>query len=396
MRTSSASTCSVPSEITADAQGGAPYESQNSKSLDGESRGVKVGLIASPGAAHQLAHSVLPELTSQLSAQLSPGRWAVSLVVDRLVQPPATLNDLIVAARRRMLAEGWHLAVCVTDLPLQTRSRPVVAHASATHGVAVLSLPALGAVRVSKRASRAIVRLISALVGDFGTPSVDGSEAGVRDVASGVAERLRELGDRTMTDDRGIGFLAHVVTGNARLLVGMLRANRPWQLTLGLSRALVGATGAGVFALISADIWRIGLGLQVWRLVVVAMAASLAAALALVFGAGLWERPADNLAREQVALFNVVTVMTVLIGVGSLYIVFFGAMCAVAFLLLPAGAVEEVTRHHPTSATYLVLAWLATSIATLGGALGAGLESEEAVREAAYTYHADTELTAPG
>jgi hypothetical protein len=47
-------------------------------------------------------------------------------------------------------------------------------------------------------------------------------------------------------------------------------------------------------------------------------------------------------------------------------------------------------------ADYLSLAWLATSLAMIGGALGAGLETAEAVREAAYAYRPEDQRADEG
>jgi len=57
------------------------------------------------------------------------------------------------------------MAVCITDAPLRIGTRPVVADASATHGVALISLPALGAVQTRRRARDAVIRLVDGLVG---------------------------------------------------------------------------------------------------------------------------------------------------------------------------------------------------------------------------------------
>jgi hypothetical protein len=126
-----------------------------------------------------------------------------------------------------------------------------------------------------------------------------------------VGRRLRELATDPADSTEGVRFTARVLSGNLRLLVGMVWTNRPWRLVVRLSRALTAAIAAGVFAL-----------------------------------------------------------------AGSL------------LLVVPALFTDRL-GHPARAADYLELAWLISSLATVGGALGAGLESDEAVRQAAYSYRPD-------
>src|ERR1700689_281424 len=151
-----------------------------------------VGLLASPGPASELTEGLLPDIADRLAVQLPRARWRVEFVADRLVDPPTVLSELISAGRRMLLDRGWPLVVCITDLPLQTARRPVIAHASATHGVAVLSLPALGPVAVRRRAVETIVRLAGHLLGDTGQAADGGGRR--RPLARVVRRRMLELG----------------------------------------------------------------------------------------------------------------------------------------------------------------------------------------------------------
>ena len=351
-----------------------------------------IGLLAAPGPASELTESLVGEIADRLAGQLPGVRWRVEFVSDRLVQPPTDLSELVAAGRRMLLERGWHLAVCVTDLPLQTARRPVIAHVSATHGVAVLSMPALGPVSVRKRTAETIVRLVGHILGD--PAQAAGAER--LPLAEAVIRRMRELGARTERGEHGVGFVARVVTGNIWLLLGMLRANRPWRLALRLMRVLVVAFAAGVFALVTSDIWRLAHYLGPLRLVVIGVGSVSAITVTIMVTTGLWERSPHPAAREQVALFNIVTAATVGLGVAALYLALFIAMLAAALLLVPGNLLGLVLGHPAGAADQLRLAWLATSIATLGGALGGALESGKSVREAAYTYQPDTQIDAVG
>lgn len=344
-------------------------------------------MLAAPGPASELTESLVGEIADRLAGQLPGVRWRAEFVSDRLVQPPTDLSELIAAGRRMLLERGWHLAVCVTDLPLQTARRPVIAHVSATHGVAVLSMPALGPVSVRKRTAETIVRLVGHILGD--PAQAEGAAERVT-LAEVVTRRMRELGGRTERGEHGVGFVARVITGNIWLLLGMLRANRPWRLALRLMRVLAVAFAAGVFALLTSDIWRLSDDLGPLRLAVIALGSVAGITVTIVVATGLWERSPHSAAREQVALFNIVTAATAGLGVAALYLALFAIMLAAALLLVPGNLLDQVLGYPAGVVGQVRLAWLATSIAILGGALGAALESGEAVREAAYAYQPDT------
>jgi hypothetical protein len=102
----------------------------------------------------------------------------------------------------------------------------------------------------------------------------------------------------------------------------------------------------------------------------------------LVVGAQLWVRP-------RLLLFDVATAATVVIGVLALYAVLFLRALAGALLLVVAPLIAEGLGHPAHLSDHLEPAWLTCSLATVGGALGAGPESDDAVREAAYTYRSE-------
>jgi hypothetical protein len=178
--------------------------------------------------------------------------------------------------------------------------------------------------------------------------------------------------------------VARVFTGNLQLLAGMVRANQPWRLAIRLSRALVVTAAAAVLALVTSDIWRLADHLGVVRLVLCSLMATVSLVATLIVGAGLWERSAHSWARQQVTLFNIATTATVVIGVLAFCGALFALTLAGAILVVPRGVLVTELGHRVTFVDQVQLAWFVAALATVGGALGAGLETDEAVRRAAY------------
>ena len=154
-----------------------------------------------------------------------------------------------------------------------------------------------------------------------------------------------------MGDERG-GVATVLFGGYLRLLAGLIWANEPWRFAARLYRVLIAALAAVAFALVTSDLWLLADRMGTLRLAALSFVSVGATAATLVIVHGLWERTPSPAARAQVALFNLATLATVLIGVACLYVALFALTAASAALLLPRGLLGQTLVTRPASATW--------------------------------------------
>jgi hypothetical protein len=356
-----------------------------------EKHKLTVGLLAAPGLARDVADGLAGRLSSLLEERIPDVKWQVEVRTEALAGAAAMDVDLVKVARERLLSEDWHFAVCLTTLPLRIGRRPVTASASVPLGVGVVSVPAFGAVDLEDRVAQAVSRLVEGLASGDGAYTRRAG-AGHRSRAR-LGIRLRELSSPVGTPhvaDRGtVRFVTSTGPGNLRLLLGMVRANRPWRLIIGLSKALVAALGAGAFGLTSPAIWRVGDAMGWPRLLALGLMSIAAITVTLIVAHGLWEPPRSRATRSRILLINIATTSTIVLGALTLFaaLLVITTLCDTALLLRPV--LERELNHAVGLSNYLHIAWLATCMATLGGALGAVVESDISVHEATFGYRAE-------
>jgi hypothetical protein len=173
-------------------------------------------------------------------------------------------------------------------------------------------------------------------------------------------------------------------TGQLRLLAGMVAANRPWRLVLGMRSALAAVLATSAYLVITSTIWSLAGSLSVLKLVVT-MVAAVAMMVAWIIGAHhLWRRRDDLSEGQDPYLWNASTVLTLLVGVLTMAVAVFAfnIVVTVFFLEPPVYSGDATTAEG--FAEHVRLAWLATGFATVAGAVGSGLDSDAAVEAATH------------
>ncbi|MDQ1668081.1 MAG: hypothetical protein QOE40_142, partial [Actinomycetota bacterium] len=123
-----------------------------------------VGLLAAPGLSSDVAQHLAAQLPDVMRQRAPDVDWRFEVRSEPLVGAAGIDVDLVQLSRERLLEEGWQLAICLTDLPLRVGRRPVTAYVTASLGVGVLSVPALGALDIEARVLTAVLRVLEQLL----------------------------------------------------------------------------------------------------------------------------------------------------------------------------------------------------------------------------------------
>src|SRR4051794_21012052 len=239
---------------------------------------VRIGLVADPAKPTEIARRF-----DDLAAPDGEDRQVWD--VEGGSEPFTLASEDVDTALSRLTGQAdehqWDLVVGLTELPLRDGDgRYLLTETDPHEKAAVLSLPALGGLRMHERSRHALTELISGM-----------ADAGSR-------------------RDRRAPLARH--SDRWRLLLGMVLANRPWLLVPGLKSALVAALTTGGIATVNSTVWLLAGSLSLWRLVIATIASIALVVGWLVIDGQLWDRPEDDSpeARERSRLYNTWTLLT--------------------------------------------------------------------------------------
>ena len=290
-------------------------------------------------------------------------------------------------------------AIALTDLPVFHKKCVVIADADIEDKIAQISLPAFGLTPTVKNVKYTLIHMIKELY-YRNTYIKEGAQLvkrgiGVKDnsVQSGFFNKFKkafrfatikrvEFGEKR--HGISVRFLIHPTwSGLPIILSGMTIANQPWSIMPSFKKVVGLAFATGSYMLVFNTLWKLSALYGIFRLVLVMVLAIGAMTAWTIFAHSLWEkRSTNNNTNGLRYIYNTSTILTLLIAIILFYISIFILFLFAVVIFVPPDMFEEVIDKEVGIGNYLSLVWLVSSAATVAGAIGAGLENAEEVRQA--------------
>lgn len=328
---------------------------------------LKLGLVASPAFPTKLANNLVNKLPSDLSHLFGDDvSWEIEVVTDALTAVAEDVDELIKDLEQYIEKENWEYIFCLTDLPdFSENNIPQLARVNLSKNITLLSIPAFGW-STQERIEKMVIQILqktyyknSDMIEESKTPTV-----------SFTNFRTQEKGDYLYYLFRS-KFLGHLI-----VLFGMAYANRPWRLMISLRSVIAIAFTTGAYGLIFPTMWTLSNSFSILRLSALTVFAICGMSIWIIYSHDLWEKPSRRTSNKLRYLYNSATLLTLGIGVVFYYIGLMILFFIFIFFIVPPNLYSSQVglSGSPELIHYIKLGWLASSIATIAGAIGVGIE----------------------
>lgn len=316
-----------------------------------------IGIYSDPGRTSLLMRKLLNEDGEGWSR-------GAELIHKQVLVPLRTDATLDLEEVQRWAREGEaDITVIVTEVPRMADSMPKTSELHFADKLAIISLPAVGPVAVRHSLRRELNRVVSALMHDSAT---EAREKG------GFTSRVEEQkGHDTV-------FITPKRTfpGRVWMTLGMVASNEPlWSLPK-LSGVFAAAAATGAFGFFFSTIWEMANYLPSWRLASVSAIAICAVMTWLILKNHLWDKPGSIGGKREALMYNMSTVVSLLVSVTTLYAMLFLGILAVSLLLIDPEFVSQEIGETASFASYIDIAWLSASMGTVAGAIGSNFDDD--------------------
>lgn len=370
---------------------------------DEKERKLKLGLVAAPGFSTSICYRIQERLSETLSREIyHDSSWEVEVEVDRLTGAVDQVQEILNQASNRKEVNNWDYVISLTDLPLFSNKLIVLADVDVSRGIAQVSLPAFGMASTPKKVEKTMMQIIKELYYRGWSQLEDyqlnkkGPGFELQNRKSRFIQKIPRVfkfseieREEKEKEDGGtiVRFFVHPkVKGRVKVILGMTVANRPWTIMPSFKKVVGLAFATGSYMLIFNTLWQLSSIYEIPRFIALMMLAMTGMVTWIMLAHNLWEKKTNFNSNRLRRLYNMTTITTLGIAVIIFYIAMFILFLFAVAIFVPADLYSKVIGHTVGVKEYVKLAWLVSSVATVAGAIGGGLENEEEVRKSTYGY----------
>lgn len=362
---------------------------------------VTLGIVPAPGLPANIAEKVKTRLEKSLNLNIEEDlSWKIEVQIDQITGAAESAKEIMNQSIRMKEKFQWQYVISLTDLPLFEDRRAVLADANSEHHAAQISLPAFGMFVTSANVEAIVIHMIKEL---YYTKNQHKNVQFLQD-GIGIKEINRSKTIHTLSkifkftkvqrkkvthsfEGLSVRFIIYPKFNSyLKLIFGMTMMNSPWSIMSSFKKVIGLAFATGSYMLIFNTLWKLSGLYELFRFLLLMIMAMSAMVAWIIIAHNLWEKKHHYQSSRLRFIYNATTITTLSISVMLFYLAMFVLFSVAVVIFVPADIFEDVLHHDIQLIDYIKLAWLVTSAATIAGAVGAGLENEDAVREVTYGY----------